>query len=73
MGDPSTYPKRKLEVGCTSGHDRNRFYCISNTTFEDMWGVGTSQSGSSHQSSVVHVIVQEQVQTETTQLSAKIA
>jgi hypothetical protein len=53
-------------------------YGVSNTTTEDMWMsrsisiVGSSQSSSSSRSLTIQAIVQEQVESQTTQFTAEI-
>lgn len=65
-------PNLWLEVGSNARLDRNWVYDISNTTFENIQArysvliVQNTQSKSTNQSLVIHVIVQEHVQVEMT-------
>jgi len=60
-----------LKAGSSNGLNRNWVYGISNTMVEDIrighsvLTIDSSQSGSSQQSLVVQVIVQEQVEAQT--------
>jgi len=72
---PELDPDLWLEAKSTDGSNRNWVYDILNTTIEDIRGKGRSvltvgsQSRSSHQSSIVQVIVREQIESQTTQLN----